>query len=153
MNMKLSIIRADITDSKDIAILFDLYRIFYGQASDKAGALSFIKERLAGNESVIFLAKNQERASMGFTQLYLTFSSQSMQKLWVLNDLYVHEGFRNMGVASELIRAAKDHASQSQSKGLLLCTQHSNSKAQNLYKKVGFRPLDDYQWHFLAADA
>lgn len=53
--------------------LFDKYRIFYNQPSDKELADRFIKERLENNESIIFVAfaeQNGQAISVGFTQLY-----------------------------------------------------------------------------------
>jgi hypothetical protein len=42
------------------------------------------------NDSTIFLA--EERGyPLGFTQLYPSFSSVSMKRVWILNDLFAEE--------------------------------------------------------------
>ena len=48
----------------------------------------FIEQRVVNHESIIFLATNDGLA-LGFTQLYPSFSSVSMRRLWILNDLFV----------------------------------------------------------------
>ena len=147
--MKFVVRKANLNDATNVAILFNLYRVFYQQNSDEIGALKFILERLQKADSEIFIACDDANKILGFTQLYPTFSSQSMQRMWILNDVYVDQNCRKCGVASALIAAANAHAIATASKGLLLCTQNSNLSAQALYKKLGFEPLNDFQWHFL----
>jgi GNAT superfamily N-acetyltransferase len=87
--------------------LFNKYRIFYKQASDIALAEKFLTERLANNESVIFVALINEQPA-GFTQLYPTYSSMRVSKNWILNDLYVEAGQRKQGIGAALIKTAME---------------------------------------------
>jgi len=131
------IYRATLDDLQALARLFDLYRIFYQQKSDLAAAKGFIHERLSLNESVIFVAKiNDEYA--GFTQLFPTFTSVGMQRIWVLNDLYVHQDFRKKGVGEALIRHTFDYARKTGRARVILETGSDNIQAQALYEKIGF---------------
>jgi len=82
----MSILKATGNDLDSLAELFDLYRVFYQQQSNINGAKEFIKDRLSNEESVIFLAFD-ENNPVGFVQLYPSFSSVSMKRTWVLNDL------------------------------------------------------------------
>lgn len=141
---------ACLEDLDELAVLFDAYRVFYKNQSDLAGAQQFLRARIESAESVIYIARNAQNLALGFTQLYPIFSSQSMQRSWLLNDLYVAEPFRRQGVAEALLTAAEDLSKSKGAKGLMLCTQHSNSNAQALYEKFGFKPLDDFKWYFLA---
>ena len=79
-------LRATLEHLGEVAPLFDLYRQFYEQPPDLEGAREFVRERLERGESVIFLARAGERPA-GFTQLYPSFSSVSMRRLWNLKDL------------------------------------------------------------------
>ncbi len=72
-----------------IAALFDAYRQFYQQAADLNLATEFIGERMRRNESVIFLAENDQREALGFCQLYPTFCSVEAKPILALYDLYV----------------------------------------------------------------
>ena len=83
-------------DLEPLARLFDEYRQFYEQASDLEGARRFLAERGSRHESVVFLAIDSvSGTAVGFTQLYPSFSSISMKRVWILNDLYVREEYRN----------------------------------------------------------
>ena len=48
--------RADPSHLDALADLFDAYRRFYGQPADVPGARAFLAERLARNESAVFVA-------------------------------------------------------------------------------------------------
>jgi ribosomal protein S18 acetylase RimI-like enzyme len=130
--------QATITDLKGVSHLFNLYRIFYKQPFDYDGAESFISDRLENEESVIFVAVHEGKY-LGFTQLYPSFSSVSMKRTWVLNDLYVREEARKQGVAQALLDKAKSYAVQSNAKSLELQTAPDNKTAQNLYEKNGYQ--------------
>jgi ribosomal protein S18 acetylase RimI-like enzyme len=148
-DLEINIERAKKEDLIDVATLFNSYRMFYKQNNNLEGAYKYISERLANGDSIIYIARDSEGLGMGFTQLYPTFSSQSMQRMWILNDLYVQESYRKIGVASSLLDKAKEHSLSSEAKGLMLCTQHTNHSAQALYKKHGFEPIGEFQWYFL----
>ena len=149
--MEFQIYKAELDDLEDLLVLFDQYRIFYKQKSDLQGGREFLGERIRVNDSYIFIARNNDGLAAGFSQLYPSFSSQSMQRMWILNDLYVEESFRRHGVARALLSKSKDLAIKSGSKGLLLCTQTTNVKAQALYEQVGFVQLSDFKWFFQEA--
>ena len=146
--MKISL--ASLDDLDELAVLFDAYRVFYKNPSDTLGAKDFLRDRLDLQESIIYIARNEKQEALGFTQLYPIFSSQSMQRSWLLNDLYVAESCRRQGIAEALLNEARALSSREGAKGLMLCTQYSNTKAQALYEKFGFKPLDDFKWYFLA---
>ena len=135
--MTRSIIRATIEHLDLIAPLFDGYRQFYKQPSNVDGARMFIKDRLIRHESVIFLAFLDE-AAVGFTQLYPSFSSSSMQRLWILNDLFVAPNGRRSGVGEALLERARQFAVEDGAKGLMLETAVTNTTAQKLYERLGW---------------
>lgn len=138
----ITIRKATIQDLNEVSILFDAYRQFYKQPGDLIGAHEFLKERLLHNESVIFIAFNEEKAT-GFTQLYPIFSSVSMKKAWLLNDLFVAQSARRSGVAEALLDAAREHGIASGAKWLLLETAADNIPAQTLYSKNGWVRTED----------
>jgi ribosomal protein S18 acetylase RimI-like enzyme len=143
----LEIVRATINELNAVSVLFNLYRIFYHQESNIDKAKEFIKERIENNDSIIFLAVDGKKP-LGFTQLYPTFSSVSMKRTWILNDLYVDEEARRLGVAQALIQAAITHGKETSAKGILLETTKDNVKAQQLYEKVGFKQETNYFYFY-----
>ncbi len=132
-----SIIQATLQDLHKIAPLFDAYRVFYKQKMDLAGALKFLEERISKNQSELFLAVTDEKPS-GFVQLYTSYSSVSMQPIYILNDLFVDVSFRKKGIATLLLNRAKEHCKVVGYKGLLLETATDNP-AQKLYEALGWR--------------
>jgi ribosomal protein S18 acetylase RimI-like enzyme len=139
--------KATISDLDSLSVLFDLYRVFYEQTSDLEGAREFLKARILNDESVVFMAVDGEHP-VGFVQLYPSFSSVSMVRSWVLNDLYVKEQFRGRGAGEKLIHNAIQFVKETGAKGILLETGKENSKAQRLYEKVGFERESNYFYYF-----
>ncbi len=120
--------KANSNDLIQLSHLFDGYRQFYQQAADLDGAKEFISKRLENQQSVIFVVfvVESDDKLLGFTQLFPSFSSVSMQRLWVLNDLFVAVAARQQGVARNLMEAAKHFAQKTNSKGLTLETDLGN---------------------------
>ena len=145
--MNMNITKADLTDLEAVTEVFDLYRIFYKQTSDIHNAREFIKERLTNKDSVIFVAYEEENP-VGFVQLYPSFSSVSMKRLWILNDLYVKETVRGKGLGEKLINTAIAYAAETGAKGLLLETAEDNYGAQRLYEKMGFTKESNYFYYY-----
>src|SRR5262245_40511125 len=134
----LQLVRVTSEQVERIVPLFDAYRRFYGQPPDLDGARRFLAERLGRGESVIFAVVASGRA-LGFTQLYPSFSSVSLRPIWVFNDLFVAEDARRRGVGARLLRAARDHAVKTGAARLALSTAVTNTVAQALYERDGWR--------------
>lgn len=143
----MSIQKATLNDLDSLSKLFDLYRIFYQQKSDLSGAREFIRERLNNKESVVFIAF-YENKPIGFVQLYPSFSSVSMKRTWVLNDLYVSESVRGKGFGEKLIEKAITFAKDTGAKGILLETNIENVTAQRLYERIGFTKETNHFYFF-----
>ena len=145
--MVLQIKQASIDDINIVAPLFNAYRIFYNQASDMAGATNFLYERIVQNQSTLFIAFINGQA-VGFTQLYPIFSSVSLRPALLLNDLYIAETARKMGIASALLNKAKEFGKQNNAGWLLLETAFDNYNAQSLYEKNGWIKQTDFFFQF-----
>ena len=133
----MNIIRAQLQHTDLIAPLFDAYRQFYKADSDLEASREFIHQRLSNNESIIFLALDDDKA-IGFVQLYPLFASVALQSLWLLNDLYVDPSARKQGTGEALMKEAEDFARETNSRGLFLRTATDNIPAQRLYERCGW---------------
>jgi len=120
--------------------------MFYQQTTDLDGAKNYIKNRLESKDSIIFVVKDKQ-GNVGYTQLYPTFSSISMKRAWILNDLYVDSKARNQGIGAMLLRKAKDFAIETGAKSISLETAPDNYAAQKLYKKNGYK-RDSKFYHY-----
>jgi ribosomal protein S18 acetylase RimI-like enzyme len=129
-----------IDDIDSMVPLFDAYRVFYGKSSDLPGAREFLMERLVNRDSVIFLAEaGERRVPAGFTQLYPSFSSTRMTRIWILNDLFVTPNARRGGVGKALLAEAARFGRQSGAARLVLSTARTNASAQRLYESMGWQ--------------
>ena len=145
--MKLQIKMATVEDIKVAAVLFNEYRIFYNQTNDMDGAINFLQERITKNESTIFIAFLDDEP-VGFTQLYPIFSSVSLKKAWLLNDIYVAETARQQGVVNALLEKAKEFGTEDNAGSLLLETAFDNYKAQSVYEKNRWIKQTDLFYQF-----
>ena len=118
--------------------LFEAYRQFYRQASVPALARRFLLDRIGGSESIIFLAF-QDDAAIGFTQLYPSFSSVGMARIFILNDLFVAPQARGQGAGLALLDASVEYARSVGALRLALSTELTNTVAQQLYERHGWK--------------
>lgn len=121
-----------------VTALFDAYRQFYRKAPDLGGAREFLKARMERRESVILLAK-EGSTGIGFAQLYPSFSSASMARIFILNDLFVAPAARRRGIGADLLDAAARYARAEGAVRLTLSTEITNITAQALYEKSGWK--------------
>ena len=133
-----SVRQATVRDLDLLAPLFDGYRQFYRLSSDLERAKRFLRDRFEHNQSVIFLAFDGSTA-VGFVQLYPSFSSGAMARIFVLNDLFVAPEARRSGAGSALLRAAAEYARQVGAVRLVLSTELTNTTAQAVYEKSGWK--------------
>lgn len=145
---KVAIIQAGAGHLELLVPLFDAYRRFYKQPSDVRGAREFLRERVARKESVAFLAMDGDKAC-GFVQLYPSFDSTAMRRLWVLNDLFVVPEVRKSGVAKLLMERARQLAVETKAKGLILETAVDNVPAQKLYEQLGWKRDTAFHRYYL----
>lgn len=136
--MAIKALRVDATHIDTLAGLFDAYRGFYGQPSNLVQSRDFIAQRIARDESAIFLAEDATGEALGFVQLYPTFSSIDAHRTWLLSDLFTAPSARGRGVGTLLMNTARAFALLTGAKGLVLETATDNVAAQRLYESLGY---------------
>jgi ribosomal protein S18 acetylase RimI-like enzyme len=129
--------QAVLSDLAELAKLFDQYREFQGEKSDLAAAQLFLQARFNHGESVVFIAQS-ESVLVGFAQLYPSYSSVSLARVFVLNDLFVHESGRRRGVASKLLAAVEAYAWSLGAVRVTLNVGRNNVAGQALYEAQGW---------------
>jgi len=135
------IIKATLEHLDLLAPLFIKYREFYGELPYPDSSREFLEKRLTRDESVIYLAMpiDDDKKVLGFCQLYPSYSSLSLKRVWILNDIYVAEDARRQLVADHLMRAAKKMAKDTQAVRMRVSTSANNQVAQKVYESIGFR--------------
>ena len=151
----IKIIQAQREHVSLVAPLFDAYRQFYKQQTDIEGAKAFLTQRLQEGSSVIFLALAEgdegKQVPCGFTQLYPSFSSTAMQRIWILNDLFVAPETRKRGVGTALLERARAFAIDTQAYKLTLRTAVDNYTAQAVYEAAGWKRDEQFLTYDLVA--
>ncbi|MCH1625296.1 GNAT family N-acetyltransferase [Ferdinandcohnia quinoae] len=139
----MKIVKGNISCINEISSLFNAYRMFYKQPSDEEGAKKFIQARILNNESHIFIAYVGEKA-VGFVQLYPTFSSVSMQRAYILNDLFVDPTCRGKGAGIALMQKAFQFCESEKARFVTLQTAPNNHIAKALYENMGMQIDNEY---------
>jgi GNAT superfamily N-acetyltransferase len=137
--------RAVPADLEALIPLFDHYRQFYRRPSEPDRIRAFLADRLRNGDSIVFLAvSSRGRDPVGFVQLYPTFSSVSIGRAFVLNDLYVTPAGRGRGVGQALVARAVAFGREVGALSLELATEITNVTAQRLYQRAGWRREVDF---------
>jgi|TARA_B110000008_G_C16534831_1_gene389693 ribosomal protein S18 acetylase RimI-like enzyme len=133
-----------LSDIDKLVPLFDQYMVFYGQPSDQEKYKAYLLERINNKEATVYLALDKESEAIGFVLNYQTFSSVSLGRIVVLNDLFVVPAARQKGVAKALIECSFNLAEETGSVRVDLGTAKTNSNAQALYEQLGFEKDTEY---------
>ena len=139
---------AKLSDLKNLSVLFNSYRMFYGKESDLKVAEEFLRSRIENKDSKIFICEFNNELS-GFVQLYPIFSSTRVSKYWLLNDLFVDINKRGKGYSKLLIERSKELVIESKACGMMLETEKSNNIGNMLYHSTGFKKnelCNFYEW-------
>lgn len=139
--------KATLEDLVPLSELFDLYRQFYKKNSDIESGKQFLKERILNNESEIFVSIIDSKM-VGFVQLYTSFSSTRMKKMWLLNDLFVHPEYRGKGISKNLIEVSKNLCIETKACALNLETSKMNDIGNSLYASSGFKLDNETNYYF-----
>lgn len=149
--MQVGVREAKSEDLLLLARLFDSYREFYGQAGDLAGAERFLRDRFSKGDSHVFVAFRHSSPDplLGFVQLYPSYSSVLMRRIYILSDLFVEPAARRGGVGRALIEAVHEFAREKGAARVSLDTAVSNATAQSLYESLGYqRDLSFAYYHW-----
>lgn len=149
MENEISICKVSNNNIGQVISLFDQYRVFYGQESNIEGCSEFIKGRFELKESEIWIALEEKTGqALGFVQLYPSYSSVAMKRVWVLNDLFVTPTAREKGVAKKLLEQVRIFAQETKAARVILATATDNVIAQKLYESHGY-VRDEKYYHYV----
>ena len=92
------------------------------------------------NFSLAFL----DEQPVGIAQLYPSYSSTALARVFILNDLFVSEVGRRAGVATALLQAVEQYAWTFGACRVSLNVAQSNVSAQDLYHARGWTKDDEF---------
>ena len=147
------IVQATLEHLDLLTPMFIKYREFYGELPLPDSSRKFLENRLKRKESVIYMAlADDEDRLLGYCQLYPSFSSLSLKRVWILNDIFVAEDARRQLVADRLIQQAKKLAKETNAVRLRVSTSIHNEVAQKVYESIGFREDSKFKNYTLELD-
>jgi ribosomal protein S18 acetylase RimI-like enzyme len=152
-------VRPATDDDVDAVVdLFRQYLRFYDQEVPDAEARAYLTARRDAGDCVLLIAALRPEGTapddsaaekvVGFTQSYPTWSSVSLSRSWVLNDLFVAPEARGTGAARALVRETCRRAKEAGAIRVSLATAWDNVAAQGLYESEGF--VRDQHFHHYA---
>ena len=152
----MEILRAYTHHLSLIVTLFDEYRQHFSQPPALEGCRLFLADRLEKRDSAIFFASEGSgsfQRALGFMQLYPTFSSLHLQRVWILSDLYVTSGCRRHGIARALHERARQLAAETRASGITRSAGRENAAAHYLCEALGYQREDKEDRFHLSLDA
>lgn len=117
-----------------LAQLFSKEVEFTPDAKVQAKALHMILEEKTG---AILVATCKEKV-VGMVNLLDTISTALGDKVILLEDMIVHEDFRNQHIGSKLLSKALEYAKENGYLRVTLLSDEDNEKAHEFYKRHGF---------------
>lgn len=134
--------RANIEHIEQSAQLLIKFQEFYNITSSIKDVENFLQKQIQSEKSIIFLAylKENLNTAIGIAHLSPIFNTLLLNKIWILNDLYVDVSSRNFGVSKMLLEESAKFAKNDGASYLELKTEHTNMLAKHIYEKFGFQP-------------
>lgn len=116
--------------------LFEQYRLAHGMMENPDRTLAFLTNRIRFNESIFFLAVDENQQAKGFVQLYPRISSLQLQRYWQLTDIFVQSERNVSEIYALLIAKAKEFVRYTQSSRLVA---EPHLQQQAIFEREGFR--------------
>ena len=131
----------------DEPALFELMREFYrheGMAWDERAARAALRGVLADPSAGRGVLIEQDGAVAGYLVVCFGFSLEFQGRDAFVDELYVREAFRGRGLGTRALEVAADLCRENGVRALHLEVERRNTRAQEIYRKAGFRDRDYY---------
>ena len=115
------------------------YCDFYRVAPDDADLVALCRALIANpdREGIQLIARDEDARAVGVATIYWTWSTAQAGRPGVMNDLFVAEGSRGVGIAEALIDACRDECARRGVRRLAWQTAPENRRAQAVYERIG----------------
>ena len=138
-----SIERVTEADLPDLLPLMRGYCDFYNVSPTDEALLTLSRALLTDpdHEGVQLIARSADPGTpaVGFATIYWSWSTSSAARIGVMNDLFVADHRRGVGLADELIAACTTECVNRGAVELEWCTAPDNYRAQSVYDRIGGR--------------
>jgi len=126
-------------DLDELLVLMRAYCDFYEVSPADADLLALSRALIDDpeREGLQLVARNETARAVGFATLYWSWSTTDTCRIGVMNDLYIAESARGMGLAEQLIEACRSECTRTGARRLTWQTAPDNARAQTVYERVG----------------
>ena len=121
----------------DLASLFELYRLHYGQSPSPAATRAWVED-VAGSAELVFCGAFNGPRMVGFAAVHQVPASLALSRFWQLRDLFVDPAARRQGIARRLVETVRRAAAEAGALRLSLQTEPDNAAALALYRQCNF---------------
>jgi len=134
----LSIAAVGEPDVPDLMPLLRGYCDFYRVDPTDADLTAMVHALIADpSEGVQLIARDEQRAAVGFATVFWTWQTLDAARIGVLNDLFVTPQARGTGTGRALIERCLDLCRRQGARKLVWETAPDNETAQRLYDGIG----------------
>jgi GNAT superfamily N-acetyltransferase len=132
--------RAEI---EQLAELFDLYRVHYGEAADASRTASWLEANIDSGRLEAFVA-DDNGVLVGFAVTMSVPASLRLGHFWQIRDLFVLPSHRRRGVGRKLLDVVREAAIRAGALRLVIQTEADNDPALRLYVASGYTTVEGY---------
>ncbi|MGI0083505.1 MAG: GNAT family N-acetyltransferase [Nitrososphaerales archaeon] len=148
--MKVSIRRARKSDSRSfIDLVISLAKFEHLASPTSSGKRRLVQDTFEKKRLRLFLSF-VDKKPVGYTLYFFTYSSFLARPTLYLEDLFVLEQFRGMGVGTKLFERCAEEARKLDCGRMEWSVLTWNQKAIGFYEKIGAKRLKE--WHYYRLD-
>lgn len=126
-----------------LAVLFDEYRVHYGELADIEQSSAWLRENIGGGFLTVFAAEI-DGEMVGFATAVSAPASLRLGHYWQIRDMFVAPRWRRTGIARALLVRVRQDAEASGALRLALQTEATNASALRLYRSSGFVEVEGF---------
>lgn len=127
-----------------LAVIFDRYRLHYGEASDALRTASWLEENISSGRLEAFIAEDKG-SFVGFAITMTVPASLRLGHVWQIRDIFVLPNNRRLGVGRTLLDFIRVSAVRAGALRLVLQTEADNTPALRLYAESGYTAVEGYR--------
>jgi GNAT superfamily N-acetyltransferase len=149
MSIKIESAKADDIETLVglLNILFSIEQDFSPNEMAQRNGLRQLLER--PEQAQIFVARHPEVGVVGMVSAQLVISSaMGAPSAWI-EDMVIHDQFRNQGLGKKLLSQATNWAKTKGAKRVQLIADADNEKALGFYKHLDWKPTRLFAWNKL----
>lgn len=142
------VVLEDLEQLKGLMLRYivDFYK---GKTPEGTKLENHIKHLLSSKEAgTQFVAETEDGVLAGFATLYFSFSTTRVQKIAILNDLFVDAAYRGCGLGEKLFQQVLNYTKKEGYAYMSWQTAVDNTSAQALYKKMGGKNINSEWIHY-----